>query len=332
MSLYPIAVVLVGVALPAVAHAEPTPETCLIGAHPGFDDADAGHAADLVCDELARFGYPLGRPVLDPDAYPGAFRIELHPLGAQVFLSVTYESPIGTEVASRRVLLRDIADVATVAPRIAEALVSGRDLEPAAAGVEAAPTSDAYALYEATPGAPALQSEARLVDRRMQPPDGGFRWGVGVGGAFFTGGGGEVGPILALLAAYERPQFALDTALRIAIPTGGCEAGTCDETMAITWSVGGRFYLREGAWSPYAGSGLALGMMSVETDALSGNEFGLGAYADLGLELLRTGTMHLAFELRVDLPFYALTNRAEDGSPIGKRYVAPVSLGTTLTW
>lgn len=296
---------------PALARAaEPAPAACLIGAHPGIGDADAETAASLVCEELARLGHPVGAPALQPGALLSAYRVELRPLGSSVFLTLAREAPIGTTVATRRVQLANLSEVAVAAPRIADALVAGREL-------------GASATVDNLVG-----EETRAYRKRS----GEFLWGIGIGGTGFAGAGGGLSPNLALVAQYQGPRFAIDTDLHIAIPTGGCIEDACSDNTLVSWGLGARYFFTDGDFSPYAGGGLALGLLDVQSANFYGDQFGVGAYLRVGVEVLRTHAVRLAFDLRADIPFFGIEEYSFDSSATASKYVVPVTLGATFTW
>ncbi len=299
------------VLVPALAHAaDPAPAACLIGAHSGLGDADAETATALVCEELARLGQPVGAPTLIAGAQTSAYRVELRPLGQSIFLTLAREAPLGTTIASRRVQLANLSEVAVAAPRLAGALVSGREF-------------GASATVDSLVGA-----EARVYKKR----GGEFLWGIGIGGTGFVGAGGGLSPNLALVAQYQGPRFAIDTALHVAIPTGGCIEDTCSNNALVSWGLGARYFFTDGDFSPYAGGGLALGLLDVQSGDFYGDRFGVGAYLKVGLEILRTHAVRLAFDIRADLPFFALDEYSFESGATASKYVVPVSLGATFTW
>lgn len=75
----------------------------------------------------------------------------------------------------------------------------------------------------------------------------------------------------------------------------------------------------------------------------SGDQSGIGAYGEAGVEILRMHGTHLRFGLRVDLPFYAIKNASYLYSPgpngssayrqtRGSMYYAPFTLGASISF
>ena len=134
--------------------------TCLIGDHPGVEDSDAETAASLICDELRDLGVPVGSPTVDTPASGDAYRVSLRRLGELIFLELSHESPVGTQINSRDTQLAGIEEVAVAAPRIARALVENLP-------------------FEETAGMDSLiGEETREIGQR----DGETFWGIGIGG------------------------------------------------------------------------------------------------------------------------------------------------------
>jgi hypothetical protein len=109
-------------------------------------------------------------------------------------------------------------------------------------------------------------------------------------------------------------------------------------------SVGARRFMSQGDVTPYFGGGLAWSVFSFNP-AYDSNASGsgLGAYAGAGIETLRTHHGHLALGLRLDVPFFGLTESGMvAGYNAGPRgtifrgpqttYYAPLTLETRLTF
>ena len=292
---------------------EEAPSTCRLGDHPGIPLPDATTAAELVCAEIARLG----------PAPSARYRVSLSKLGKALILSVSREDGAsGKTTDFRQVRLDAIEEVPVAAPRIARAIILDLPIEETQkvdnlVGEEtrvpkSKPGSTHFALGLFTLLAPLDQglSAAPGIDLGVHHETGDGRWEIG--GNFLAGGGGPSnGPSMAF--------FSL--------------------------SVGGKYFTSDGDFSPYIGGGLAWSFLNLSTadGSFDGNGNGIGAYGEVGVQVLRTHHAHLAFGARFDLPFYSLTNNyysseiTSNGSYSStsyssKYYYAPLSLEVRLTF
>jgi hypothetical protein len=140
---------------------------------------------------------------------------------------------------------------------------------------------------------------------------------------------------------YEANRLEMGVGLR----GGGSASSNNGPSMGYFMvDVGGRYYFSDADISPYAGGGLQWMYLSltVPGENFSGNNGGLGAFADGGVEIMRTHHAHLALGARVDFPFFSLQNSNGSGytgfamsGPIStttNTYYAPVSLEMRLTF
>jgi hypothetical protein len=287
---------------------------CRLAEHAGFEEADARTAALLVCASIAHAG-----------ASPGArYRVSLGKLGSIIILSVAEEgTTIGSTVDSREMRLQGIEEVDVAAPRIAAAIVHGIPL------VETERVDNLVGgdtrVPKARPGtvhfALGLVGMAPPLDQGMSPAPG-----------------------LMLDLHYETPnqRFELGGSFR----GGAGQASNESPSVGFAiFSVGGRYYTSDTDFSPYVGGGLSWGYLNLTLPGqnnLSGSNSGLGAYADAGVEILRTHHTHLSVGARLDVPFFALnTNGSEVYNPSTGGYAtptqstyfyAPLSLEVRLTF
>jgi hypothetical protein len=284
----------------------PTP-ACRLGEHTGIDDADASTAAQLVCTEIARLGPP-------PEAH---YRVGLGKLGTTVILTATREGDApGSTVDAREVRLQGIEEASVAAPRVADALVHGiplADVDSSRANANARPPSKVHFAL-------GLVGQFPPLDRSATPAP----------GVDFE--------LLVDLAPFEvlgNFRFGADST---------------DRTVGVTFvdfSMGARYFPNDGDVSPYLGAGFAWSYFNVTDNAhndFDGDHTGLGAYGEAGIEFLRTHHTHLAFGVRLDLPFYSLNNNLADVSPSSNGsgittpaqpqalYYAPLSLELRLTF
>ena len=280
------------------------PAVCLIGDHADLPEADAHTAAFLVCRHLRNQGVQVGEPVYDAPDSATVYRVSLHLLGQYVLVHLSQETPVGTVVIERELLLAGIEEMVSAAPRLVNALVNQTSL---------AATVDMENLVE---------EEAR--EYRKVPGE--FMWRVGITQAFalvsgsdaMARPGGELGWL------YETPSYAVGTEIWGA--GGSNDKG--GRFSFFAWSIGGQYFFNNRNISPYAGGGLARSWATHrERDSYGygwgnrGNDSGMGLYIVGGVEALRLSRARLNLELRIDKPFYK----------VGDRTMVPVSLGASVS-
>ncbi len=104
------------------------PAVCLIGDHADLPEADAHTAAFLMCRHLRNQGVQVGEPVYDAPDSATVYRVSLHLLGQYVLVHLSQETPVGTVVIERELLLAGIEEMVSAAPRLVEALVNQTSL------------------------------------------------------------------------------------------------------------------------------------------------------------------------------------------------------------
>ena len=290
--------------------------SCLLGGHAGIDDADAQTAGHLVCDEIARAGGPSGVH----------YRVDIGKLGTTIILSVAREDTPGTISDTRELRLQSIEEVSVAAPRLAGAIVHG---EPIA---ETVTTENV------------VGEETRVPKTRP----GSIHFALGLEGLLPPLDQG-VAPAAGVLLDwhYEARRLELGVGLR-----GGGSSGSNNSPSLgyFMIDVGGRYFFSDADIAPYVGGGLEWMYLnlSVPNESFSGNNGGLGVFADGGIEILRTHHTHLAFGARLDLPFFSIQNNNSSGDSTGysgingavatnapvttSSYFAPLSLEMRLTF
>jgi hypothetical protein len=299
-----------GVPPPAPLEA-PALSSCQLVDHRGVEPGDAATAARLVCSEIVQAGPPAG----------ARYRVAFGSLGSLIILSVDRdgEAP-GSTADSRSITLHGIEEVRIAAPRIADAIVHG------------APLADTQTVDNI------VDEEARVP--RSRP--GKLHFAAGVAGAFtpFQEGLG-VAPALVLDLHYGMSQLEIGGSLRFGAGSSGSTSSPRGNLAAA--SVGARYFTSNKEISPYFGGGLSYSYFSVTLPGgFDGNNSGLGAYGDAGVEILRTHHAHLALGVRLDLPFFVLNDQSTGTSAVapgvtapsrpGTMYFAPVSLEARLTF
>ncbi|HEY3816765.1 MAG TPA: outer membrane beta-barrel protein [Polyangiaceae bacterium] len=296
---------------PAVTVSIPS---CRLAEHAGFEEADARTAAMLVCASIAHAGP-------SPNA---RYRVSLGKLGSILILAVAQEGAvIGSTVDSREMRLQGIEEVDVAAPRIAASIVHG------------------VPLVETERVDNLVGGDTRIPKSR--PGTVHFALGI-VGMAPPLDQGLSPAPGLMLDLHYETPNQRIE--LGGSFRGGGGSASSQSPSIGFAiFSVGGRYYTSDSDFSPYVGGGLSWGYLNLSLPGqnLSGDNSGLGAYVDAGVEILRTHHTHLAIGARLDVPFFALntnpdaaTYNSASGSyatatPTSYFY-APLSLELRLTF
>lgn len=280
-------------AVPAFAQVQsesavPASAVCLIGDHPGIHESDAQTAAMLVCYELRKQGISVGDPVYQVQNSANVYRVVLRRLGEKVLVRLSWETPVGTVASDRQLLLGNIEEMISAAPRLVEALIHQKPID-TTVNMENVVEQDAP------------------VHRKIT---GESLWNIGIFGTFVPDTGIKAKPGWEIGWSYEVPDYDVGTELRFT--GGGDEWG--EDFGFISWSIGGRYFFNNQNFSPYLGGGLAISGASYTSDDRSG----LGAYAVFGMEALRLTRSRLRLELRVDAPFFKLNS-----SP----YLMPITLG-----
>ncbi len=272
------------VAPPAAAPAAPVqsaPSACLLGSHAGIDEVDARSASDVVCHEIAAKG-----------GVAGSYELRLNKLGGRIVASLAVTSG---QYDERRMTLSSIEEISVAAPRLVDALLNKRAIED---------TENVKNVVSTDTPAP-----------RVKSGQVGFNGGVLGVLPVTTAAGPAPGVDLGLL--YRADRIGVGASGRLA---GG---GSTETTFSYAvLSTGARYYFMDSDVTPYAGAGVGLSKMGVNRDASgkSTDGGGFSAYAEIGLDALRTHRIGFTASLRMDAPLYAL----KDGGD--SEYVLPTSL------
>ena len=164
----------------------PSTATVLIGDNAGIPDADAQTAAMLVYDELRKHGISVSEPVWKVPASANVYRIVMRPLGTKIFVRLGEESPVGTVVEERQIMLAGIEEMVSAAPRLVDALVNRKPIDS---------TIDMENVTE---------QDAR-IHRKIS---GESLWHVGILGTSIPGTGIWADPGFMFGWDYETPSFA----------------------------------------------------------------------------------------------------------------------------
>ena len=283
---------------PGPAAPSPIRGGCTLGSHAGIDDVDAQTSADVICHELAKRG------TTQPS------EVRMGRLGGRII--VTVQSPEGAH-EDKRLMVNSLEEIPTAATRLAEAASERRPIE------ETQKVDNVVGGESRT---------AKLKSGQM-----GFKGGI-IGAMPALGAATGAAPGAALAQLYRAGRAGIDVHLR-----GGGGGGTTRTLTHFALGMGGHYYFSDGDLSPYLGGGLALlsYRLAHDEERKTLANTGLGAYAELGIEALRTHRTALTVGVRADIPMFELEPTHEPsafGRPGGSSsiarpenaYVLPVSL------
>lgn len=109
------------------------------------------------------------------------------------------------------------------------------------------------------------------------------------------GGGGIAGD---LDLSYNFNRFAITGDARSAI-------GLSDSIWAFrAGSIGARYYLLEGGFSPYVGAGLSVMQLEQTILLVSQDNIGPGIFGSIGIETGRKSKNRFRLQIRIDRPFF----------------------------
>ena len=298
------------------APSAPPAQTLTCGAADVFGIApnDAATAVDLVCRAIARSAH----------GNPGAYLVSLRPLGRVVVLTVAVTQPSGLR-DERSIRLASIEEVPVVAPRVADALVSGKAL---------ADTQRVDNL---------VGEEVREAPRKPTET----RWSVGVIGVSLPASGVYAMPGVVLGLGYETAQFGALVDFRAA----GRDSSRSASGSLFSLAIGGRYFFTPESVAPFVGGGFAWTGITGGDESLygqggafRGSASGLWPWAEVGVQLFRLHQSRLTMSVRADVPFQALrdtsttyvagptgspgTYRASDTS----RYELPVTIAASYSF
>jgi hypothetical protein len=253
---------------------------CRPSTHAGIDENDARTGAEIVCREIAA------------RHGAGSYQVRFSKLGARVLLTV---SSTNGELDERTVMMSSIDEVTVAGPRAVDALLNKKTLDDTE-------TVKNVLAADATP--------PRTKTGQM-----GFNGGIlGLMGANVLTG---PAPGIDLGLLYRADRLAVGAGGRLA---GGGSANTHLGTGSLTSGV--RYYTLDSDIAPFAGAGVGISYLSVTRPSGQSSPSGGGfaAYAEGGVDALRTHRVGFTTAVRLDLPLYTVK---DNGS---SEYVLPVSL------
>jgi hypothetical protein len=276
--------------------------TCVVGEHGGIDDAEARTGADVVCAELAKQRAPVGE-----------YEIRFGALGARQIFTLVQRST-GEE---RQVPITGMDEVLIAAPRVVAALTKRSTV---------AATSDVGNVTQAEARSPQLRTSSKS-------------FAMGIAGMTAAGVAPGLSGGVSMRLAFRFSQAAVVMDGR----AGGIGSGD-DKLGYADLGVGGRYYLSNEDVSPFFAGGLALAYFQANRGngdiTLSGS--GLGAYAEIGIEVFRTTSHGFIASFRADFPSFPLKGTGEPVSgvndvmtsttPSDSKYVVPLSLDVGIVF
>lgn len=295
---------LVAATLPSLASAQTQGEDqslpqCAAGEINGITADNAATTVQLVCSEITSRVSPSNG---------NSYRVDMGRLGRLAILTVR-TIRAGEPDKSISVQLEGIEEVAVAAPRLGEAVATGKPFE-ATAGVDNL-----------------VREENRKYSNKKR--DGESLYGGGLYGMTILSGEGEDnGAGIIGKYEYQMPGFGAGVSgfFNFELPF---MAGV---------SVDGRKFFSETDFAPFAGGGLAyLGFR--DGDGETGSRYvsnaSLGAYVSGGFEAFRSYENRLTIEARAFLPFSAADKCVEgelfDNNDCGDTaYAVPVMLNVTF--
>ena len=292
-------------ALPSLAAAQNAtgedlaPSQCAAGEINGISADNAATAVQLVCSEITSRVSPNNGTT---------YRVDMGRLGRIAVLTVR-TIRTGEPDKSISTQLQGIEEVAIAAPRLGEAVATGKSFE-STAGVDNL----------------VLDENRKYANKKR---DGESLYGGGLYGMTLLGGDGEDnGAGIIGKYEYQMPSFA----------AGVSGYFNFELPLMAGVSVDARKFLNESDFAPFAGGGLTYMGFSNDTGESNSSyvsNASLGAYVSGGFEAFRSYRNRLTIEARAILPFSA-ADRYEVGSDwgtdkkSGTDYVVPVMLNFTF--
>lgn len=297
---------LVAATLPAIASAQTQGEDqslpqCAAGEINGITADNAATTVQLVCGEITKRVQPNNG---------NSYRVDMGRLGRLAILTVR-TIRAGEADKSISVQLEGIEEVAVAAPRLGEAVATGKPFD-ATAGVDNL-----------------VREENRKYANKKR--DGESLYGGGLYGMTLLNGEGEDnGAGLIGKYEYQMPGFG----------AGVSGFFNFELPFMAGFSVDGRKFFSESDFAPFAGGGLAYvgfrdGSNSLQTGESYVSNASLGAYVSGGFEAFRSYQNRLTIEARAFLPFSAADKCVEgdftESNDCGDTaYAVPVMINLTF--
>lgn len=293
-------------ALPALAAAQAPGEDqsvpqCAAGEINGITADNAATTVQLVCSEITSRVSPSNG---------ATYRVDMGRLGRLAILAVR-TIRAGEPDKSISVQLEGIEEVAVAAPRLGEAVATGKPFE-ATAGVDNL-----------------VREENRKYANKKR--DGESLYGGGLYGMTILNGEGEDnGAGLIGKYEYQAPSFG----------AGASFFFNLESPFMLGISVDGRRFFSNSDIAPFAGGGLTyMGFSDSAFNYKEGDEYvtnvSLGAYVSGGFEAFRSYENRLTIEARAFLPFSA-ADKCVEGEPCNSNersdtaYAVPVMINLTF--
>ena len=233
----------------------------------------------------------------------GEYEVTVSKLGSATFLGVRDAAG-----ETRRLQISGLEEVPLAAGRLADAMAQ-------------------HASVKSTLDVENVVEDDQRVARKIR---GDALAGIGLGGMHVPGESALAMPVFNLRGAYETVNLAVAADLRVGKSTA---ESTQQEVTALSIGGGVRYFFLRTDVTPFAGGGLSYTALDYNYD-WRGSANGIGAYAEAGVEALRTHKGHLNLDMRLEVPFYdvRLSRYSATGSESRAVYAMPVSFALAYSY
>ena len=244
----------------------------LIGDHQGVDETDVQNAALLVAEALRKQGIFVSDPVHEAPTEATVYRVVLRRSGKKILFRLSQEDVTGTLLIERELLLADIEDIASSAPRLVLALAHRESV-----------------IF------PTSFFDGGAFGTLSNPSNEAFFFGAGIGWS-----------IDRLSYSVDMTgRLSSADARNLNFYFHSMSVGGRYYFRKRNRSV----YIGGGLGVMYAEYRLTSGALFWEHTTYYEKKLGMGVYGVLGIEFLRSARNRLTLDLRVDRPFFQLSRR-----------------------
>lgn len=264
----------------------------LVGDHEGIDEKDVQNAALLVTEELGARGITVNDPVHEMPVSETVYRVVLRRSDEKILFRLSQEDSAGKTLIERAVLLDNIEEIDSVAPRLVYALVNRGAFRSSRVPIKAGGFTTLVPIRKmVVPGVGIGLSIDRLsyaidVEGRFAREDTGYENNIKDYFHFYS-------------FSFGGRYFFMKRNISPYIGGGIGVMFTNYTTTVRTPDQGILALLFTGGW---------------DYDSHTEEADDIGVYGVLGVELLRFSRGQLKFELRMDRPFFKLPS--QDVMPI----------------
>jgi hypothetical protein len=264
--------------------------TCTVDRFVGVSEDDAEAVQEIICTEL-RSQVPYG----------GRYHVRIAKLGGKVVLTIVGDKSDGGHV-EKQLVLSGLEEVPVAAPRLVEAVVEQKHV------VETQTVTNVVGEEARTP-----KKKASEVHGWLGMVGAATTTGQGAGVHFGFSAGSDrwsfVGDVRAAGSAFTAP-----TAVALTIASLGLLEPEPEDKFGYASLAGGvRHHFSSRDTSVFVGGGIALDY--VNHTRKGDGVIGMAAYAEVGVDLLRTHAVGGAIALRVDAPAFTMEERKDLPGP-----------------